>query len=112
MLLLFQVVHPHHQLNRMTKHHATLLSLFLWVLIISPRVPMLTYSHIKVSGNTTQCFSFTSYKEASKAITILVGTHRILTVLEFLILLATLPFYSIWIYKFLRERQLGKPEKV
>lgn len=111
-LVPFQVVHPHHRFNRMTKHHAALVSLFVWVLVISPRIPMLAYNHIKVSGNTTQCFFFTSYKEASKAIIILVGMHRILTVLEFLIPLAMLLFCSIRIYKFLRERQLGNLEKV
>lgn len=110
--MLFQVVHPHHRFNRMTRHRAALVSLFVWVLVISPRVPMLAYSHIKVSGNTTQCFFFTSYKEASKAIIILVSMHRILTVVEFFIPLAMLLFCSIRIYKFLRERQLGKPEKV
>lgn len=110
--MLLQVVHPHHRFNRMTKQHATLVALFVWVLVISPRVPMLAYNHIKISGNTTQCFFFTSYKEAAKAIIILVAMHRILTVLEFLVPLAMLLFCSIRIYRFLRERQLGNPEKV
>lgn len=108
----FQVVHPHHRFNRMTKHQAALVSLFVWVLVIGPRVPMLAYNHIKVSSNATQCFFFTSYKEASNAIIILVGMHRILTVLEFFIPLAMLLYCSIRIYKFLRGRQLGNPEKV
>lgn len=108
----FQVVHPHHWVNRMTKHHAAIVSVFVWLLVIGPRVPMLAYNHIKVSGNTTQCFFFTSYKEASKAIIILVGMHRILTVLEFFIPLAMLLFCSIRIFRFLRKRQLGSPEKV
>lgn len=73
---------------------------------------MLAYNHIKVSGNTTQCFFFTSYKEASKAIIVLVGMHRVLTVLEFIIPLAMLLFCSIRIFKFLRKRQLGNPEKM
>lgn len=107
-----QVVHPHHRFNRMTKRHAAVVALFVWVLVISPRVPMLAYNYIKVSGNTTQCFFFTSYKEASTAITILVGMHRILTVLEFFVPLAMLLFCSIHIYKFLRKRQLGNLEKV
>lgn len=96
----------------MTKHHAALVSLFVWVLVIGPRVPMLAYSHIKVSANTTQCFFFTSYKEASTAIIILVGMHRILTVVEFFIPLLMLLFCSIRIYKFLKDRQLGNPEKM
>lgn len=108
----FQVVHPHHRVNRMTKHHAALVSAFVWLLVISPRIPMLAYNHIKVSGNTTQCFFFTSYKEASKAIIILVGMHRILTVLEFFIPLAMLFFCSIRIFMFLKKRQLGNQEKV
>lgn len=110
--MLFQVVHPHHWFNRMTKHHAAIVSVFVWMLVITPRIPMLAYNYIKVSGNTTQCFFFTSYKEASKAIIILVGMHRILTVLEFIIPLAMLLFCSIRIFRFLRERQLGNPEKV
>lgn len=73
---------------------------------------MLAYNHIKGSNNTTQCFFFTSYKEASRGILILVGMHRILTVVEFIIPLAMLLFCSIRISSFLKERQMGKPDKV
>lgn len=96
----------------MTKRQAALVSVFVWLLVISPRVPMLAYSHIKGSGNRTQCFFFTSYKEASRAIIILVGMHRILTVLEFVIPLAMLTFCSVRISCFLKQRQMGKPEKI
>lgn len=96
----------------MDKRQAAFASLLVWVLVISPRVPMLAYNHIKISGNSTQCFFFTSYKEASRAIIILLSTHRILTVLEFIIPLAMLLFCSIRISKFLKERQIGKPDKV
>lgn len=108
----FKVVHPHHRFNRMTKRQAAFVSAFVWVLVISPRVPMLAYNHIKGGGNRTQCFFFTSYKEASRAIIILVGMHRILTVLEFVLPLAMLLFCSIRISRFLKKRQMGKPDKV
>ncbi|XP_070847188.1 hydroxycarboxylic acid receptor 2-like [Chaetodon trifascialis] len=107
-----KVVHPHHRFNRMTKQQAAFVSVLVWLLVISPRVPMLAYNHIKGSGNSTQCFFFTSYKEASRAIIILVGMHRILTVLEFIIPLAMLLFCSIRISRFLKERQMGKTDKV
>lgn len=109
---MFQVVHPHHRFNRMTKRQAVYVSVFVWLLVISPRVPMLAYSHIKGGGNNTQCFFFTSYKEDSRAIIILVGMHRILTVLEFIIPLGMLLFCSIRISTFLKERQMGKADKV
>ncbi|XP_034534196.1 hydroxycarboxylic acid receptor 2-like [Notolabrus celidotus] len=108
----FKVVHPHHRFNRMTKRQAALVSLFVWTLVISPRVPMLAYNHIKGSGSNTQCFFFTSYKEASRAIIILVATHRILTVVEFIFPLALLVFCSVRISSFLRGRRMGKPDKV
>ncbi|KAK2820154.1 hypothetical protein Q5P01_023113 [Channa striata] len=108
----FKVVHPHHRFNRMTKRQAVYVSAFVWLLVISPRVPMLAYNHIKGSGDTTQCFFFTSYKEASRAIIILVGMHRILTVFEFIIPMAMLLFCCIRISSFLKERQMGKAEKV
>ncbi|XP_044035152.1 hydroxycarboxylic acid receptor 2-like isoform X2 [Siniperca chuatsi] len=106
------VVHPHHRFNRMSKQQAVFVSAFVWLLVISPRVPMLAYNHIKGSGNRTQCFFFTSYKEASRAIIILVGMHRILTVLEFIIPMAMLLFCSIRISSFLKKRQMGKADKV
>lgn len=109
---MFQVVHPHHRFNRMTKRQAAYVSVFVWMLVISPRVPMLAYNHIKGSGNRTQCFFFTSYKEALRGIIILVSMHRILTVLEFIIPLAMLLFCSIRISSFLKGRQMGKPDKV
>lgn len=108
----FQVVHPHHRFNRITKRQAVFVSLFVWLLVITPRVPMLAYNHIKGTGNTTQCFFFTSYKEASRAIIILVAMHRILTVLEFIFPMAMLLFCSIRISSFLKERCMGKPDKV
>ncbi|XP_077595677.1 hydroxycarboxylic acid receptor 3 [Stigmatopora nigra] len=108
----FKVVHPHHRFNRMTKHQAALFSLVVWLLVSSPRIPLLAYNHIKGSGNKSQCFFFTSYKEASRGIIILVTMHRILTVLEFIIALVLLLFCSVRISRFLKERQMGKPEKV
>ncbi|PWA21690.1 hydroxycarboxylic acid receptor 2-like [Gambusia affinis] len=108
----FKVVHPHHRFNRMTKRQAAFVSAFVWLLVISPRVPMLAYNHIKGKGEKTQCFFFTSYKEASRAIIILVGMHRILTVVEFVIPMAMLLFCSIRISSFLKQRQMGKPDKV
>ncbi|KAM8888888.1 hydroxycarboxylic acid receptor 2 [Synchiropus picturatus] len=108
----FKVVHPHHRFNRMTRRQAILLAVLVWLLVISPRVPMLGYNHIKGSGNTTQCFFFTSYKEASRAIILLVGTHRVLTVLEFIIPMGMLTFCSVRISHFLKGRQMGDPHKV
>lgn len=108
----FKVVHPHHRLNRLTKRQAIYVSMLVWALVIAPRVPMLAYSHIKLPGNKTQCFFFTSYKEASRAIIILVSMHRILTVLEFVIPMFMLLFCSIRISRFLKQRQMGRPEKV
>ncbi|XP_037611229.1 hydroxycarboxylic acid receptor 2-like [Sebastes umbrosus] len=107
----FRVVHPHHRFNRMTKRHAAFVSVFVWLLVIIPRVPMLAYNHIRGSGNTTQCY-FTNYKEASQATIILVGFHRVLTVLEFFIAMAMLLFFSIQISSVLKQRQMGKPVKV
>ncbi|KAF7655695.1 hypothetical protein LDENG_00052320 [Lucifuga dentata] len=108
----FKVVHPHHRFSQLTKRHAGYVSVCVWLLVIAPRVPMLAYNHIKGSGTKTQCFFFTSYKEASRAIIILVGMHRILTVFEFIIALVLLLFCSIRISSFLKQRQMGKPEKV
>lgn len=108
----FKVVHPHHRFNHMTKRQAALVSVVVWMLVTGPRIPMLAYSHIKGSGNATQCFFFTSYKEASRAIITLVGMHRILTVVEFIIPMAMLLFCSIRISRFLKQRQMGNPDKI
>lgn len=111
-VFLFQVVHPHHRFNQMTKRQAAVVSVLVWLLVISPRLPMLAYSHIKGTEDRTQCFFFTSYKEASRAIIVLVDMHRILTVLEFILPMAMLLFCSVRISCFLKQRQMGKPEKV
>lgn len=108
----FKVVHPHHRFNRLTRFHAVLVSLLVWILVMAPRVPMLALSHIKVLQNQTQCFFFTSYKEKSQAIVVMVGIHRGLTVLEFLVPFAMLLYCSVRISLFLRGRRVGNPEKV
>ena len=107
-----QVVHPHHRFNRMTKRQAWYAVAFLWLLVIGPRVPMLAFSHIKNGGNQTQCFFFTSYGEASRAILFLVGMHRILSVLEFFVPLAMLLFCSARIYCVLKRRKMDKAQDV
>lgn len=96
----------------MSSCQAAYVSLLVWLLVMSPRVPMLAYSHIKGGANATQCFFFTSYKEASPAIVFLVGMHRVLTVLEFIVPMAMLLFCSVRIAAFLKERQMGKADKV
>lgn len=108
----FKVVHPHHSLTRLTRRGAVYVSVLVWTLVMAPRVPMLAYSHIKLLQNQTQCFFFTSYKESSNAIVILVAMHRILTVLEFLLPFTMLVFCAARISTFLRGRSIGKPEKV
>ncbi|XP_071390656.1 hydroxycarboxylic acid receptor 2-like [Centroberyx affinis] len=108
----FKVVHPHHWFNRMNKKQAGFVAAFLWLLMIGPWVPMLVYNHIQNSGNNTQCRFFTSYSESSRAIIILVGMHRILSVLEFFIPLAMLLFCSARISCILRRRQMDKSQKV
>ncbi|XP_051928384.1 hydroxycarboxylic acid receptor 2-like [Hippocampus zosterae] len=107
-----KVVHPHHRFNRMSKRQAGILSLLVWLLVSSPRVPMLAFNHIKGSGDATQCFFFTVYKEATSGIVILVETHRVLTVLEFVITLALLIFCSVQISRSLKRRQMGNVAKV
>ncbi|XP_042253713.1 hydroxycarboxylic acid receptor 2-like [Thunnus maccoyii] len=103
----FKVVHPHHWFNRMTKRQAAYVLVFVWLLAISLSVPILANNHIKDSANSTRCIFFTS-----TSLTNLVTMHRILAVLEFIIPMAMLLFCSIRISSFLRERQMGKPEKV
>ncbi|XP_067431863.1 hydroxycarboxylic acid receptor 2-like [Thunnus thynnus] len=103
----FKVVHPHHRFSRMTKRQAAYMVVFVWLLAISLSVPMLAYNHIKSSANSTRCIFFTS-----SSFTNLVTMRRILTVLSFIIPLAMLLFCSIRISSFLRERQMGKLEKV
>ncbi|XP_044194086.1 hydroxycarboxylic acid receptor 2-like isoform X1 [Thunnus albacares] len=103
----FKVVHPHHRFNHLTKRQAVHVLVFVWLLVISLWAPILAYKHIKGSGNSTQCLYFTS-----SSLTILVKMHRMLTVLEFIIPLAMLLFCSIRISSFLRERQMGKADKV
>ncbi|XP_067432431.1 hydroxycarboxylic acid receptor 2-like [Thunnus thynnus] len=103
----FKVVHPHHRFNHLTKRQAVHVLVFVWLLVISLWAPILAYKHIKGSGNSTQCLYFTS-----SSLTILVKMHRMLTVLEFIIPMVMLLFCSIRISIFLRERQMGKSEKV
>ena len=109
---MFQVVHPHHRFTRMTNRQAAFVAVFVWLLVISPRVPMLAYNHIKGSGNNTQCFFFTPHKEPPRATILLVAMHRMLMVLEFIFPLAILLFCSIRISSFLKACQMGKPDKV
>ena len=109
---MFQVVHPHHRFTRMTNRQAAFVAVFVWLLVISPRVPILAYNHIKGSGNNTQCLFFTPHKEMPRAIILLVAMHRMLMVLEFIFPLAMLLFCSIRISSFLKAHQMGKPEKV
>ena len=113
---MFQVVHPHHCFTRMTQWQAAFVLVLVWLLVISPWVPILAYNHIKGSGNNTQCLFFTPHKEMPRAIIPLVAMHHsilmVLSVLEFIFPLAILLFCSIRISSFLKACQMGKPDKV
>ncbi|KAM9703384.1 LOW QUALITY PROTEIN: uncharacterized protein ACNS7B_002114 [Menidia menidia] len=100
----FKVVHPH------LPGRAVVL---LWLLVAAPRVPMLAFSHIKGRGERVQCFFFTAYGRGSRALRVLVGVHRALTVLlEFLAAAALLLFCSVRIAHALRRtRRVGRPHK-
>ncbi|XP_028332660.1 hydroxycarboxylic acid receptor 2 [Gouania willdenowi] len=107
-----KVLHPLHRCSRMSRRAAALLSVVVWLLVVSPRVPLLFFNHIKGSGNQTQCFFFTTYGKTSASILILVKMHRALTVLEFVFPFALLLFCCLRISCFLKRRTVGRPEKM
>ncbi|KAM9703390.1 LOW QUALITY PROTEIN: hydroxycarboxylic acid receptor 1-like [Menidia menidia] len=109
----FKVVHPHHRLSRISRARAARAVVLLWLLVAAPRVPMLAFSHIKGRGERVQCFFFTAYGRGSRALRVLVGVHRALTVLlEFLAAAALLLFCSARIAHALRRtRRVGRPHK-
>ncbi|KAM9703387.1 hydroxycarboxylic acid receptor 1-like [Menidia menidia] len=108
----FKVVHPHHRLSRISRARAARAVVLLWLLVAAPRVPMLAFSHIKGRRERVQCFFFTAYGRGSRALRVLVGVHRALTVLEFLAAAALLLFCSARIAHALRRtRRVGRPHK-
>ncbi|KAM9753670.1 hydroxycarboxylic acid receptor 2-like [Menidia menidia] len=81
----FKVVHPHHRLSRIRSC---------------------------CCGERVQCFFFTAYGRGSRALRVLVGVHRALTVLEFLAAAALLLFCPARIAHALRRtRRVGRPHK-
>ncbi|XP_026789016.1 hydroxycarboxylic acid receptor 2 [Pangasianodon hypophthalmus] len=103
----FKVVHPHNKINYINLHQAGGIACFIWVVVISMRLPLLTNNLLIESGNASYCRSF-SNKEISFGIKL----HYVIYIVEFFLPLLLLLFCSIRISCILKQRQMDREKKV
>lgn len=103
----FKVVHPHNKINFISSRQAGGIACFIWVVVISLRLPLLTNNLILKKGNTSYCRSF-SGKDPSFGIKL----HYVVFLAEFFLPLVILLFCSIKISCILRQRQINKEKNV
>lgn len=104
----FKVLHPLHCVSLMSSRHAIWLSLFIWVIVVILRIPLLTTNLLHYKGNRSICRSFSAYQNPPLAITI----HYAAYVTEFILPWILLIFCSariIWYLK--RQEQVIKQRK-
>lgn len=103
-----KVVHPHHRINRMTSNQAGWVAGFIWTVVVSLRLPLLTTELLKQDRTSSLCRSFSAYKDPPTGIKL----HYMVFVGEFFLPLLMLLFCSARISCFLRRRQMDKEQKV
>uniref|UniRef100_A0A672QAN8 Oxoeicosanoid receptor 1 n=1 Tax=Sinocyclocheilus grahami TaxID=75366 RepID=A0A672QAN8_SINGR len=100
----FKVAHPHHKINYISTKQAAGVSCFIWAVVISLRIPLLTN---KLLENDSLCRSFSNYENPSLGIQL----HYTVFALEFFLPLLLLVFCSVSIACILRTRKLDKVKK-
>lgn len=104
----FKVVHPHNKINFISSRQAGGITCFIWVVVISLRLPLLTNNLIVMKENISFCRSFGGQITYSFGIKL----HYAIFVAEFFLPLLVLLFCSIKISCILQQRQLDKEKKV
>ncbi|XP_066535982.1 hydroxycarboxylic acid receptor 3 [Hoplias malabaricus] len=103
----FKVVHPHHKVNFISSLQAAGIACFIWIVVISLRLPLLTCDLLIKQDNISFCRSFNPYKNPEPEILL----HYIMYLGEFFLCLIILFFCSFRIFYILHHRHLDKKKK-
>ncbi|KAK2896443.1 hypothetical protein Q8A67_010931 [Cirrhinus molitorella] len=103
----FKVAHPHHKINYISTKQAGGIACFIWAVVISLRIPLLTNELLDEKNNSSHCRSFSNYEKPSLGIQV----HMTVFILEFFLPLLLLVFCSVSIACILRIRQMDKDKK-
>ncbi|MCI4376618.1 hypothetical protein PGIGA_G00190510 [Pangasianodon gigas] len=103
----FKVVHPHNKINYINLRQAGGIACFIWVVVISMRLPLLTNNLLIKAGNASYCRSFSNEK-----ISFGIKLHYVIYIAEFFLPLLLLLFCSIRISCILKQRQMDREKKV
>ncbi|XP_072533806.1 hydroxycarboxylic acid receptor 3-like [Salminus brasiliensis] len=103
----FKVVHPHHEINFISSLKVAGIACFIWTVVISLRLPLLTNDLLNKKNNITFCRSFNNYSVLPKGILV----HYVVYLSEFFLSLMVLLFCSLRIYCILRQHQTEKKKK-
>ncbi|XP_036429699.1 hydroxycarboxylic acid receptor 2-like [Colossoma macropomum] len=87
----FKVVHLHHTVNFISSRQATGIACFIWAVVISLRLPLLTNDLLIKEPNASFCRSFNPYKDPKLGIKL----HYIVYISEFFFSLMVLLFCSL-----------------
>lgn len=103
----FKVVHPHNKINFISSRQAGGIACFIWVVVVSMRLPLLTNDLLIKEKNNSYCRSF-NIENAPPGIIL----HYVIYIAEFFLPLLTLLFCSIQIACILQQLQKGREKKV
>ncbi|XP_051504294.1 hydroxycarboxylic acid receptor 2-like [Myxocyprinus asiaticus] len=105
----FKVVHPHHRINHMRSKQAAWVACFIWVVVISLRMPLLANNlHSTDEKNISHCRSFSNYENPPPGIQL----YYVIFNLDFFLPLVLLIFCSVLIACILRSRKINKDKRV
>ncbi|XP_052007675.1 hydroxycarboxylic acid receptor 2-like [Xyrauchen texanus] len=104
----FKVVHPHHRINHMSSKQAGWVVCFIWVVVISLRMPLLASNlHSKSEENISFCRSFSNYEKPPLGICM----YYVIFTIDFFLPLVLLVFCSIRIASILRSRKMNRDKR-
>ena len=100
----FKVVHPHHCISRITLTQSGWLAGLIWMLVIAPRIPLVTTELLRQDDNVSRCRSFNDYE----VIPLPIKVHYVAFIAEFFLPWFVLLFCSSRIACHLLKRQIGR----
>ncbi|KAI4873348.1 hypothetical protein NFI96_022032 [Prochilodus magdalenae] len=100
----FKIVHPHHRVNYISVRKTSGIACFIWIAVISLRLPLLTNDLLTKEDNVSLCRSFNSYKEPSLGIQL----HYMVYIGEFFLPLVLIVFCSVRITCILYHSQIDR----
>ncbi|XP_062859700.1 hydroxycarboxylic acid receptor 2 [Trichomycterus rosablanca] len=87
----YRIVHPLHQICRMSTQHTVMVACGVWVVVVAFRIPLLVTRIFRTSGNSFLCQTIDLWTESGTGMRV----HNIIYITEFVLAFVLVVFFSV-----------------